>query len=102
MKTQSKNIFLIELIYDPECNVFVGISEDIPGLTLEADSIQKFVKEAVEVVPYLLEKNLNITEGEVSVQIVPGKIPAPKKDSNRLRASYTVSGEAVEAFLMAA
>ena len=70
MKTQSKNNFLIELIYDPECNVFVGISKDIPGLTLEADSIQQFVKEAVEVVPYLLEENLNITEGEVSVQIV--------------------------------
>ena len=101
METQSQSNFSIELTYDPECNVFIGISKDIPGLTLEADSIQKFIKEAVEVVPYLLEKNLNITEGEVSVQIVPGKIPAPGQRSNRLKTSYTVSGEAVEAFLMA-
>ena len=101
METQSKSNFLIELTYDPECNVFIGISKDIPGLTLEADSIQKFLKEAVEVVPYLLDKNLNFTEGEVSVQIVPGKIPAPGQRSNRLKTSYTVSGEAVEAFLMA-
>lgn len=102
MRPQSSNNFSIEVIYDPECKVFVGISEDIPGLTLEADSFQKFVKEASEVVPYLLEKNLNITEGEVSVQIFPGNIPTPKQQGNRLRASYTVSSEAVEAFAMPA
>lgn len=59
MKTFSK-----ELIYDSQGNVSVSISKDIPEFALQADSIENSIKgvEVVEMVPYLLEKNLNTIE----------------------------------------
>lgn len=56
--------YTIDVTYYPEDECLVGTSEDIPGLVLEADSIKEFVREAKEMVPYLLEANLGLSEND--------------------------------------
>ena len=65
--------FSIDVIYDAEVGVFVGTSKDILGLTVEEESIHKFFETAMDIVPYLLEKNLNVIDNDndvVNVHIV--------------------------------
>ncbi len=64
--------FSIDVNFDEEVKVFVGTSEDIPGLTIEASSIHEFLETAMDIVPYLLAINLKITDrkdGDVNVYI---------------------------------
>ena len=58
-----RNVFSINLSYDE--GVWFGTSEDIPGLFLEADTIEELIIETNEIAPYLIEENLKITQGEI-------------------------------------
>ena len=58
-----RNVFSINLSYDE--SVWSGTSEDIPGLFLEADTIEELIIETKEIAPYLIEENLKITQGEI-------------------------------------
>ena len=80
-----KSNFSIDVIYDSEAQVFVGTSNDIPGLTIEEESIHEFLQTAMEIVPYLLEENLHISESNydvVNVDIRVEKPPKAKKQIN--------------------
>ena len=58
----------IDVILCEESGVLVGTSEDIPGLTLEADTLGNLFDAAMDVVPQLLERNLGVpTDAEVQV-----------------------------------
>lgn len=62
MDNGAKNkYFSIDVIRDKDSNVYVGTSEDIPGLTLETGTLGELFEAAMEVVPQLLEYNLNIS-----------------------------------------
>ena len=50
--TYSVDVFRCE-----EADVFVATSEDIPGLTLEADTIGDMLEAVMEMVPQLIERN---------------------------------------------
>lgn len=76
----SRNKFSIDLSYDPEDGVWSGTSKDIPGLFLEADSITEFLSEAKDVAPYLISRNLNITEGEIKFCIITDNIASLRKE----------------------
>jgi hypothetical protein len=45
----------IDVLYDPEANVFVATSHDVPGLVLETESFSQLRKEIEEAVPNLLD-----------------------------------------------
>lgn len=62
--------YSIDVIPCEESGVLVGTSEDIPGLTLEADTLGNLFDAAMEVVPQLLEHNLMVpTDAEVHVTV---------------------------------
>ena len=65
-----RNVFLINLSYDER--VWSGTSEDIPGLFLEADTIEELIIETKEIAPYLIEENLKITQGEI--RLIPNDL----------------------------
>ena len=62
--------YSIDVVSCKETGVFVGTSNDIPGLTLEADTLGKLFDAAMEVVPQLLENNLGIpADADVDVTV---------------------------------
>ena len=56
----------INVFFDEDSKVFVGTSEDIPGLTLETNTIGELIDTAMDIVPELLFYNLKIPEGAES------------------------------------
>ena len=50
--------FSIDVNYYDDNGVFVGTSDDIPGLTLETGTIAELLEVAMDIVPELLASNL--------------------------------------------
>lgn len=50
--------YTIDATVCEEAGVFVGTSKDIPGLTLEADTLGALVDAAIDMVPELLTDNV--------------------------------------------
>jgi len=61
--------YTVEIFYDDSCDVFVGTSDAIPGLTIEEESREKLIETAIEIVPILLRENLNINVSCESVNV---------------------------------
>ena len=58
----------IDVIRDNDVGVYVGTSEDLPGLVLEADTLDELMREAHDMIPSLLgAKNPD----RVSREIIP-------------------------------
>ena len=80
--------FSIDVSYYDETGVFVGTSDNIPGLTLETGTIAELLEVAMDIVPDLLSSNLNIPTGsrvEVDVVLPPQQQPS---ELNRLHPTY--------------
>lgn len=74
--------FSIEVIYDTDAGVYVGTSENIPGLTIEESTVHEFIQTTMDAVPYLLERNLKINECEhddVNVHIHLKQLPSSNR-----------------------
>lgn len=96
--------FSIDVIFDEEVEVFVGTSEDIPGLTIEENSIHEFLETAMDIVPYLLAKNLNITDnkdGDVNVNIVLKELPRTEPKLKQVNPVYSLHEETDHVYAMA-
>ena len=88
--------FSIDVIRCEESRVFVGTSDDIPGLTLEADTLGNLFDAAMEVVPQLIERNLGVPRDavvRVTVRVRSRSLerPATTKSAGRARKSAAVS-----------
>ena len=69
----SRRRFTISIMRCPQTRVYIGTSEDIPGLTLESDTFGELLEAVMEVVPDLLMHNLGLPEDEldnVTVKLV--------------------------------
>ena len=67
--------FTIDVNHCDDAGVYVGTSDDIPGLTLETGTIAELLEVAMDIVPHLLSNNLNIPKGsevKVNVLLPPG------------------------------
>ena len=62
------NSYSVDVFRCTEADVFVATSEDIPGLTLEADTLGGMLEAVMEMVPELLERNLNVSR-DADVQV---------------------------------
>ena len=85
--------FNVNIDYDNECDVFMGTSEDIPGLVLEAETLGKLFDAAREVVPSLLEHNLKITKDNTLEVAINMYLLFPEPQANA-RCRYTFEQEA--------
>ena len=78
--------YSIDVIHDADAKIFIGTSEDIPGLTVEEDSIHEFLETVMDIVPYLLEKKiLKIKESEndaINVRILLEEPPETRRQIN--------------------
>lgn len=69
-KRESAQTFTILAGWDPEASVWVATSEDIPGLIVEADTVEALAEELRLVIPDLLELN-GISGSEQDDRSVP-------------------------------
>ena len=86
--------YSIDVIPCEESGVFVGTSDDISGLTLEADTLGNLFDAAMEVVPQLLQRNLGVPRNavvHVTVRVHSSERPATAKPARRARKSAVVS-----------
>ncbi len=61
--------YRIQADWDPEAKVWTATSEDVPGLVVEAETLDALVDEAKLLVPELLELNRGL-RGPMDVSIV--------------------------------
>ena len=54
------NSYSVDVFRCMEADVLVATSEDIPGLTLEADTLVDMLEAVTEMAPQLLERNLDL------------------------------------------
>ena len=69
-----ENAYSVEVFQCEESGAYVGTSQDIPGLTLEADSLGGLLEAVLEMVPQLIEHNLGVprdAEVQVTVRVPP-------------------------------
>jgi predicted RNase H-like HicB family nuclease len=52
-----QQLFHVEATWDPEADVWVATSEDVPGLATEAPSLERLREKLRTIVPELLEAN---------------------------------------------
>ena len=50
-------VYVVDAAWDAEAGVWVAHSDDIPGLTTEAETLEALVKRVTAVTPELLELN---------------------------------------------
>jgi hypothetical protein len=82
-----KNDYSVEIFQCEESGAYVGTSQDIPGLTLEADSIGGLLEVVLEMVPQLIEHNLGLP-GDAEVQVtLRVRAPLQKKTQANHRPS---------------
>ncbi|MCY3689332.1 MAG: DUF1902 domain-containing protein [Gammaproteobacteria bacterium] len=81
--------FAIDVNYYADTGVYVGTSDDIPGLTLETETIAELLEVAMDIVPHLLSNNLNIPKGsQVKINVVLP--PEQSEGSDGLHPTYTL------------
>lgn len=77
------NSFSVDVFRCEESNVYVGTSEDIPGLTLESDTLGGLLEAALEMVPELIERNLELPpNSDVQVTL---RVRHPLEENGRVR-----------------
>lgn len=68
--------YVVEAFWDDEAGVWVATSDDVPGLTTEAPTLDALVARVNAVAPELLDDNAHLVRGgrspdeQISVQIV--------------------------------
>ncbi len=81
------NSYSVDVFRCGETDVFVATSEDIPGLTLEADTLGGMLEAVMEMVPQLLERNLDVpcdADVEVTVRLQQPEQQAVQEGRRRL------------------
>ena len=82
------NSYSVDVFRCGETDVFVATSEDIPGLTLEADTLGGMLEAVMEMVPELLERNLDVpSDAEVQVTVRLPQAEQPAEQHGRRRRS---------------
>lgn len=65
-------VYHVQANWDPEAEVWVATSDDIPGLATEADTVEALAEKLHSMVPELLEANRLIETGraeEISFEL---------------------------------
>lgn len=68
--------YSVEVFQCEESGVYVGTSSDIPGLTLEADGLGGMIEAVLEMVPQLIECNLDVP-ANAEVQVTVRRVRSP-------------------------
>jgi predicted RNase H-like HicB family nuclease len=67
--------FIVRANWDAEAEVWVATSEDVPGLSTEADTVEHLIDKLTVIVPELLELNGVVPShsGEIPIELLTQK-----------------------------
>ncbi len=65
-----KTLITMDIVFDPDAKVYIATSKDIPGLVVEAETVEGVLKEADGCIPELLELNKHLLK---KPRKIPGK-----------------------------
>lgn len=54
-------VYTVHLVWDPDADVWIATSEDIPGLVLESESYDSLLEQTLQAAPELLSLNSPVT-----------------------------------------
>ncbi len=60
---------IVEFAWDPEANVYVATSDDVPGLVAEAKTVEKLDEKVRYLIPLLLEENKHLFNDELDMSV---------------------------------
>ena len=66
----SDKTLLVRAFWDDKAQVWVGSSDDVPGLATEADTVDALVKKLQTMIPELLDANGYVGADEVSFKLL--------------------------------
>jgi predicted RNase H-like HicB family nuclease len=67
---EAMSLILVKATWDPEANVWVAESEDVPGLITEADTLEALQRKLPGIIQDLLEADDDGEEIEVPIELV--------------------------------
>ena len=70
-------MYVVDVVWCPEGGVYVGTSEDIPGLTLEAATKGEFLDALMREAPHLIDHNIGLPEDDAALVKVQFSEPQP-------------------------
>ena len=82
------NSYSVDVFRCTEAGVYVATSEDIPGLTLESDTLGGMLEAVMEMVPQLIEHNLDVpqdTDVQVTVRLLQAVQPSATRQQQQVR-----------------
>ena len=89
--------YTVNVLWDDEAKVYVGTSDDITGLTLEAETPQGLFEAAFQQVPYLIQENLPPSAEDVRVTFrvrqIENRAPERAAGRNNTRGNLMGVGE---------
>ena len=65
-----KTLITMDIVFDPDAKVYIATSKDIPGLVVEAETVEGVLKEADCCIPELLKLNKHLLK---KPRKIPGK-----------------------------
>ncbi len=65
----SLSSIIVRARWDPEAEVWVATSDDVPGLVTEASTPAELERKLQEIIPELLEENEQLAESDRSVEV---------------------------------
>ena len=67
-----RGIVHVKAVWDRDAHVWVAISEDVPGLATEADTLEQLIEKLQVMIPELMEANglVDSNEGEISFHLI--------------------------------
>jgi predicted RNase H-like HicB family nuclease len=74
----AEHIYAVRCTWDPEAQVWVAESDDVPGLATGADTLDALVDKLKVVIPELLEANGQLAPGDSSD--IPFVVVAERQD----------------------
>jgi predicted RNase H-like HicB family nuclease len=74
----AEHIYAVRCTWDPEAEVWVAESDDVPGLATGADTLDALVDKLKVVIPELLEANGRLAPGDRSD--IPFVVVAERQD----------------------
>ena len=76
-----KKVLLVRADWDPEANVWVADSDDVPGLATEAETVERLIAKVDVMIPELLELNGWPDQEEVPFEILMRRFDTARRSS---------------------
>lgn len=88
-----RSLYRVDANWDPDAEVWVATSEDVPGLATEADSVETLTKKLRVMMPELLEANQPLPGDDsatIALEVISHRYPSRHLVRSRMHLLYAL------------